>query len=433
MATEVWPLEGIAVGAPDMVADSLADRVIGTQTIIANSSEHHALFTGTVRYVSTSGDDGNDGLSPCESKLTIGAAIGVSSAGDAITVKTGTYTETGLDMNKNGLELWPELGVVISPASGSALIISSHYCKIWCPGGSLFLEPAANQTGLLISGNRAYVSDVRINCASSANLGFDLAGNGAVLDNCRCAAPLIAAFKVQGDKVKLKCCGTGGVSGDSSIGYWVTNSCDLAWLDECTSRGHETSGYQVDTGCTYGTVTNCSSGGGDGRWTDADDAFVWSGFTFDDEVFHTTTFVGGGGSQDNLFKVSGCVEIHYIYGGVETVLSANVDDIYLDLWDGTVSVEITDNAGTDTNSADVGSIFIKSEIATTTITLLQSNQGRVEENASFRQPRTPFILNQKKDTDTYIRLVYSGVATSGAIHWHCKWEPLTEEGFVEAA
>jgi len=144
---------------------------------------------------------------------------------------------------------------------------------------------------------------------------------------------------------------------------------------------------------------------------------------------------GGGGSQDNIFKVSGCVEIHYIYGDVHTILNADVDNIYLDLWDGTSSVEITDNGGggTDTNSADVGSVFIKSEIATTAITLLQSNQGRVEENTSFRLPRTPFILNQKKDTNTYIRVVYSGVATSGAIHWHCKWEPLTEDGFVEAA
>jgi len=40
MATEVWHLEGVAVGAPDMVANSLADRTITTQaSVVAVEAE----------------------------------------------------------------------------------------------------------------------------------------------------------------------------------------------------------------------------------------------------------------------------------------------------------------------------------------------------------------------------------------------------------
>ena len=37
------------------------------------------------------------------------------------------------------------------------------------------------------------------------------------------------------------------------------------------------------------------------------------------------------------------------------------------------------------------------------------------------------------DQDTYIRLNITAALASGAIHWHCYYEPLTEDGFVEPA
>ena len=76
-----------------------------------------------------------------------------------------------------------------------------------------------------------------------------------------------------------------GEAGDSSIGYWVTNNADKFRIRDCSSEGHETAGYQVDSGCTHGMILGCSSGGGDGRWTDPDDAAVFSDFTYDDNKF----------------------------------------------------------------------------------------------------------------------------------------------------
>ncbi|GAH78807.1 unnamed protein product, partial [marine sediment metagenome] len=34
------------------------------------------------------------------------------------------------------------------------------------------------------------------------------------------------------------------------------------------------------------------------------------------------------------------------------------------------------------------------------------------------------------DQTTYIRLVISAALASGEIHWHCKYEPLSDGGFV---
>jgi len=387
--------------------------------------EHVPTFAGTVWNVIPTAPAGGDGTAE-HPFTTIGAAIAACAAGDAISIGAGTYTEVGLDLNKNAVEMWFEIGAIIAPAAGTALTVSGDYCKLQ---GEHRIIPAALQTGLLVSGAECVINDAKI---VSGAIGVQVTGAGVVLNQIACGLQTSIAYDLQGAQGRLYRCHTIGAG--ATMGYKISTGADKGVLESCTSAGHATSSFYIDTGSQDWTILNCSSGAKDGRWVDTDSANVWSNFSYDNEVFHTTTFTGSGPSSDNIFKISGCVEIHYLLGGVETALSADVDNIYLDLWDGTVSVEITDNGGggTDTNSADVGSIFVKSEIATSPITLMQSNQCRVEENDSFRDPRTPFIVNQKKDTDTYIRVVYSGVATGGAIHWHCQWIPLVEDGFVEA-
>ena len=428
MASPIWAIEAKALDSTgDMIANSLAARLVQVQGALGatGANSHLPLFTGDLWYVDAAQpDDTGDGRSPETAKETIGAAIGVAAAGDAITVKSGTYTETGLDMNLDALELWCEIGVTIDPASGTALTVSGNACRI---KGEHTISVAAGATGLLISGDECVIADSKI---LNGAIGVQVTGSGVILNECAVGFQTSIAYDLQGIQGRLFRCKT--VGSGATIGYKISGGADTGVLESCTSTGRQTAGYYIETGSQDWTLLRCSSGAGDGSQIDVDNANVWSGYTFDDEVFHTTTFAGGGGGTDNLFQITGSVEIQFIYGNVETVLSVDVDDIYLDLWDGTVAVEITDNAGTDTNSADTGSLFVKTEDATAIITLLQSNQGRVHENTNFRKPLVPFILNQKKDTATYIRLTYSGVATSGAIHWHCRWEPLTEGAFVVA-
>lgn len=380
---------------------------------------------GRIWHVDTSaGNNNNIGTEPYLAFQTITAAITASSAGDLIIVKAGTYTEVGINLTEDDIEICFQQGVLIDPASGTAMTVSGKSCKLT---GKLKITPAVGAIGLLISGDECVVNNSKV---LTGAIGIQVTGSGVVLNDCAAGLQTVMAYDVQGIQGRLFRCKT--VGNGATHGFKINGGADTGVLQDCTSTGHTIAGFYIETGSQDWTLLNCSSGAGDGRWVDVDHANVWSNFTFDDEVYHVTTFAGAGPTNENLFQVTGSVEIDYIYGTVTTILNADVDDVYLDLWDGTVSVEITDNGGggTDTDSADVGSLLIKTEKATTAITLLKNDQGRVEENTSFRKPRVPFVLTQKKDTDTYVRLVYSGVATGGVIEWHCKWKPLGDSGFV---
>jgi len=383
------------------------------------------LFTGTIWYVDASVGSSGNGLSPGAAFKTIGEAIAAASEGDAIRIGAGTYTETGLDVNVNSIDVWCEYGAIIAPPSGTALTISGDSCLV---DGKLKVTPAAGQVGVLVSGDECVLEDVKV---MNAGTGIRITGTGTILEGCAVGFPTSVGYDIQGDQTRLYHCST--VGNGATYGYKVSNGADTGVLDSCTSIGHQSAGYYIDTGSQEWTILRCSSGAGDGRWVDVDNVNVWSSFTFDCEVFHTTMFDGSGPGTDNLFKVEGSVEVKYIFGDVTTALSADVGKVYLDLWDGTNSAEITDSAGTDVSSAPVGSLIIKTEKASSPIDLLQSDQCHVEENTSFREPRVPSVLTQKAGATTYIRLAYAGTATSGAIHWHCRWEPLTEDGFVSAA
>lgn len=238
---------------------------------------HVRLFTGDIWYADASrADDTGGGKSPATAKKTITAAITAAAAGDMIISKSGTYAEA-VNLNKAGLEFWPEIGTILAPATGTPLTISAAYCKIVLPYGSLRCDPGANETGVVVTaaGTWAYLNDIRVANGSSADLGFDIVGAGSVLKNCRASSPLIAAFKVQGSKVKLDECCTGGDIADMSIGFWITNSCDKARLKDCSSQGHSTAGYQFDDGCANILAKACVSGGGDGHYIDnAENTFL---------------------------------------------------------------------------------------------------------------------------------------------------------------
>jgi len=399
------------------------------------------MFVGDIWYVDSGMAASGDGSTPHEAMQTISEAVAAASAGDAITVKAGTYTEEGLNMNLNSLELWPEIGVILDPANGTALTISGNFCKVWCPGGLMFITPGANDTGVQITGKSCYVSDVRVKCASVADIGFHVGsaadntdGDGSVLTNCRSSSPLIAAFKIQANMVKLEDCCTGGETGDSSIGFWMTpdasGNIDKTRLKNCGSQGHETSGFQVDTGCTNGVIEGCYSGGGDGKWSDADDAFVWAHFAYDDIVYATTTF--NGGTTYNMFQVTGAVRISNIYGHVETPIPNVASNLHLELYSTGGAPDITLGPGTNIQAAVVGALLVRNAGSTVAIDL--ANPSATPAIAEHLLSKIIAIDIVEDNTNlTYIRAVLSAAQASGAIHWHCHWEPLTDDGFLESA
>lgn len=403
----------------------------GSGGITQAEFNHVQLFGGNIWYVDgVSGSDSNDGTRPTRAFLTIGAAIASCAVGDGIVVRAATYTESVV-LNVNAVEMWLEIGAVIAPAAGVALTVSGSYCRVTVPNGSLFITAAAGSTGMVVSGNNCYINEVRINCGSSANLGFDLTGNGINLRNCGCADPLVAAYKVQGDKIKLNECRTGGTPADTSIGFWITNTCDKTRLRNCSSQGNISGGYVVDAGCTSGAAENCSSGGGDGRRQDPDHAFIWSGYTFDDHVFKTTTF-SGAPTTYGIFKVIGVVKITEIAGVIETAIPNTASAIHLEVYSTGGTTALTNSVGApDLDSLPAGSLLLRVGDETDA---LQPGDASVPFAISFstKDPVNTVYVGADADQDTYIRLNLTAALASGAVHWHCIYKPISDDGFVEA-
>lgn len=397
------------------------------------ATQHIARFTGSIWFVDgVGGVDTNSGTRPEDAFLTIGAAISACAAGDAIAIKAATYTETGLDVNKNSVELWPEIGTIIDPASGTALTLSGNFCKIWSPGGILQITPAANQTGLLISGSYCYISDVCVEAGSSADLGFDITGNDNTLRDCCCTAPLVAAYKIQGDHNRVIDSQTGGEVADTSIGYWMTNSSDKVRLLRCVSQGHATSGFQIDTGCTGGIVAHCASGNGDGRWSDVDHSATWPHFSYNDEVRKTATLSVG--QTINLWQVTGTVKITEIYGIVEEiVVSAGAPTLHLSAFSANGEVDITADPGPNIDDDVVGTVYVKQSDSTGALAKGENdNTPFIVENGDYKEPDVGIIVGADDAADTFIRSNVNAACTAGIIHWHCKWKPISDLGFLKA-
>ena len=150
-----------------------------------------------------------------------------------------------------------------------------------------------------------------------------------------------------------------------------------------------------------------------------------------DELLHVVqTFAGGGGSSTNLFKVIGIVQIHFIYGIVETNLNADVDNISLDVFPAGGSL-VPVATLVDSASAVTGSLFIKDGDASNALELHSASVPFIHENTTWRDPFEETVVGQQSDgTDTFIRSTYSGTATNGAIDWHIEWKPLSDDGLV---
>jgi len=386
-------------------------------------STHDILYNGTVYYVDASSpDDTRDGLSPETAKKTIGAAIVAASDGDAIVVKGGTYTETGIDLNKDNIDLVGNKGVILSPATGTALTITGDDCKV---DGFLRIIPAAGETGIDVDGTRGIFDKVRV---LGGAVGWDIDGTANEFYNCQADDTEAggAAFDIGADANKFWNCGT--VGNTTSYGYKINNGAGIITLVNCDSRDNETSGFYVDTGSSQCLIKGCASGRSDGRWTDVDSANVWIDFYYDKLIHKTLTLDGS--ASFNLFKVTGAVQINYIYGVVETALAADITGAYLNLFDGAATVEVTDNAGVNLSSLPAGSFMSKANLATSVMEFKSSATAAISEVAGniFAQ----FTALQKTaGVNTYIRLTRAGLGASGVITWHVDWEPLSDDGFVE--
>ena len=410
-----------------------------------NSIRHISKFGGENWYVdANNGNDSNTGMYPDDAFLTIGKAISEAAAGDAITIRQGTYTETGINVNKNGLELHFEIGAILNPASGVPLTISANYTWVGCHDGALRINnDAGANTGVLITGNWAYLSEIRVACVSTGDIGFDIQGDGCDLRRCRCSAPLTAAFKIQGDECKLEDCCTGGETADTSIGFWITNSCDKTRVRNCSSQGHSTAGFQFDLGCTNGIVCGGSSGGGDGKFINnaTTTNCIFSGLRYQGGIDNYNSPIvkviefQAGVTQYNLFKITGSSRIVDVGGEVITALPATSTVPNLELTSTNGSVDLTDAAGgPDISGAVVGATLLRNEDSSEPLAYANPDSTpAIIESANFRSPKIPVEVFEDDAADTYITLNLTNALASGSMIWALRKDPLSADGFVEPA
>ena len=265
---------------------------------------HIPKFGGEIWFVSkTSGSDANDGMTPDAAFETIGVAITACAAGDAITIMAGTYVEDSIVLNKAGVELWGEIGVVITPAGASTCLqITGASCRI-----RGIKVTKASQIGFDIDGAGCVIED----CISEDNsIAYDIDGALTTLVRCRDINATTTGFDLATADNLLYLCSSIGAG--AARGYYLSGSgADYNLLYQSISTGNTTAGFEIVTGCAGNVIAYCVSGGSDGARVDADEINVWSNFSFDNNInFEVDITQGGAGTYEyNLFKVTGAVMI----------------------------------------------------------------------------------------------------------------------------
>ena len=337
MATPIWPQEGIALNSTgDLVANSLGSRILAIQAALGGAGDSHLpLFTGHIWYADAAQpDDTGDGTSPTTAKETIGAALALAAAGDAVTVKAGTYNEVGLDMNLAGLELWCEVGVfIVDTTPGTCLIVSGAACKV---RGAHFVQAGA--VGLQVTGIGTIVRDcVSVNCT----VGFDINQHSTQMYNCVAAGNTVTQFDIGARNTVLRNCYAAGLGGATRGFYLSAGAVTRCLLDRCDSIGNGTAGFEAVAATSYNAMVFCTSGGGDGDTIDSGMFNNWPGYvdTLDtehhEEIYPVSDGEGTAGNpvtvnNDTTDGAGGVRNDQDYWGDVVRIIPPNV---LTDQWD----------------------------------------------------------------------------------------------------
>jgi hypothetical protein len=412
MGTPIWAIEGVALDSTsEMVPGSMADY-------LTKLSGHTLQFAGEVWYVATDGDDANGGRSPADSFLTIAHAISEAAPGDGINVNVGVYTED-INMSLAGLELHGEFGATLV----GTLTVSADSCIV----AGMIVSPTA-AAGIVLTSNYCMIRDTRV--IGTPTTAYDVNGYRNRLENCNALGHTVTSFDIASYGNQLYQCSAQGALA-ATRGFYLSNAAaDDCLLESCVSVGNATASYELATGTTQNALYQCASGGGDGPFVDNGTFNTRPGFTFDSVVVNSTVLDGSG--TYNIFQVTGNVRVNYIWGHVTELIPAATTAASLQLFPtGGVAIQLTSLAGSDISNLPVGSLIAKGQLAANAIDVGDATLGFLSEQSGF--VFASFAIGQKTATNTYIRLNVTEGNADGTIHWHCDWEPLSEDGWLEAA
>jgi len=134
-----------------------------------------------------------------------------------------------------------------------------------------------------------------------------------------------------------------------------------------------------------------------------------------------------GSGTYNLFQITGAIQVNLIWGHVTTALPILTTAASLQLFPaGGAAIQLTSLVGSDLSALPTGSLVIKDQLAAVAVGVGDSTLGFLSEQLGFIFSR--FAIGQQTGgIATYIRLnVTEAAPLGGVIHWHIKWEPVTD-------
>lgn len=147
---------------------------------------------------------------------------------------------------------------------------------------------------------------------------------------------------------------------------------------------------------------------------------------------------GNGATTANLFTVSEAVRLIGIYGTVTAIGAGGVgtddtlNDLKLELWDGTVAVDLTLANSDLTNNGTVGTVILKDAEDAVKMTVLEADAVKYHEGPTNKLFQEGIVV-PKNGVTTYVRVSYTGdAATDITIKWVVRYAPKTITALITA-
>ncbi len=153
-------------------------------------------------------------------------------------------------------------------------------------------------------------------------------------------------------------------------------------------------------------------------------------------VTKTNTCNGNGAQLDNIFSITGAVEVLALKAEcTEATNATTLSTAYFDLYDGTLATEVTDNAGVDLSGIGVGGAVTRDWAATVALGYLNNATGMIIDSDASGQKSVfaPFQAIKKLGAATYIRFCFTGDANTDVdMKFSVVYTPITDNGAIAA-
>jgi len=127
------------------------------------------------------------------------------------------------------------------------------------------------------------------------------------------------------------------------------------------------------------------------------------------------TLDGNGAQNDNIFEITGAVEVLRVYGEcTEATDATTCTAVSFDIWDGTAAYPLTSAAGVDLSGIIVGGAVYKDGVAAGAATFDDNATGGLVDGggAGYYTTFCPFRTWKKNGQTTYIRFNFTGDANT---------------------